>query len=278
MTYCVGMRVKAGLVIISDTRTNAGIDNISIYNKLHVLADSEDRLVVCASAGSLSTTQTMLSMLAEGLAPESDDLPRRTVDMMPSMFRVAQLVGEATGAAWRSTVETLSGTTISAGVSLLLGGRVGDGPLALYLVYSQGNFIECQPDAPYAQVGELKYGKPILDRALNWETSLDEAVKVGLISFDSTMRSNLSVGPPLDLTVIPEDRSQRVVRMRIGADDPYFRQLSADWGRLMNESRQQIADPPFMALASSQASGSQSATESAIHSEGDALRMDEAPS
>jgi putative proteasome-type protease len=246
MTYCVGMRTRHGLVIISDTRTNAGIDNISIYNKLHVLADDEDKLIFAASAGSLSVTQSMLAMLSEGLAPESDDSPRRTVEAMPTMFRVAQLVGEALSAAWREATERLKGTGINASVSLLLGGRVGNGPLTLYLCYSQGNFIECQPDAPYAQVGELKYGKPILDRVLNWETALDEAVKVGLISFDSTMRSNLSVGPPLDLVVIPEDRSRNIVRMRIGVDDPYLRLLSGEWGRLMNEARQQIPDPPFL--------------------------------
>lgn len=249
MTYCVGMRPKAGMVIISDTRTNAGIDNISIFNKLHMLADDEERIIVCASAGSLSVTQTMLAMLSEGLAPETEDLPRRTVGMMPTMFRVAQLVGEALSGAWRDASDKLKGTGINAGVSLLLGGRVGDGPLTLYLVYAQGNFIECQPDSPYAQIGELKYGKPILDRALNWETPLDEAVKVGLISFDSTMRSNLSVGPPLDLIVVPEDKAANVIRMRIGAEDPYFRQLSSDWGRLMNESRAQIGDPPFMRIA-----------------------------
>jgi putative proteasome-type protease len=129
---------------------------------------------------------------------------------------------------------------------LLLGGRIGDGPLMLYLIYSQGNFIECQPDSPYAQIGELKYGKPMLDRALHWDSPLDEAVKVGLISFDSTMRSNLSVGPPLDLIVIPEDRAQAVIRRRIQSDDPYFNQLSSEWGRLLNEARQQIPDPPFM--------------------------------
>ena len=188
----------------------------------------------------------MLAMLHEGLAPESDDSPRRTVAAMPTMFRVAQLVGEALSTAWREATTRLAGTGINSSVSLLLGGRVGKGPLTLYLVYSQGNFIECQPDAPYAQVGELKYGKPILDRVLNWATALDEAVKVALISFDSTMRSNLSVGPPLDLVVIPEDRSKNITRMRIGVDDPYLRELSAEWGRLMNEARQQIADPPFL--------------------------------
>ena len=127
------------------------------------------------------------------------------------------------------------------------GDGIGDGPLVLYLVYSEGNFIECQRDCPYAQIGELKYGKPILDRALQWESPLDEAVKVGLISFDSTMRSNLSVGRPLDVIVIPNDRHASIVRRRIDQDDAYFNELSANWGRLMNEARQQIADPPFMA-------------------------------
>ncbi len=249
MTYCVGMRPKSGLVIIADTRTNAGIDNISIYNKMHILADNEERLIVAASAGSLSVTQSMLSMLAEGLAPESEESPRRTVLNTPTMFRVAQLVGETLHISWRQIKKTLEGSSINADVSLLLGGRIGDGPLVLYLIYSQGNFIECQPDSPYAQIGELKYGKPMLDRALSWESPLDEAVKVGLITFDSTMRSNLSVGPPLDLVVIPEDRTQNVIRMRIGVDDPYFTMLSSEWGRMLNEARQAIPDPPFMKTA-----------------------------
>lgn len=246
MTYCVGMRPKMGLVIIADTRTNAGIDNISIYNKLHMLVENDDRIIVCASAGSLSVTQSMLSMLAEGLEPLADDEPRRTVANMPTMFRVAQLVGETLAKAWRCIGETLKDTGINADVSLLLGGRIGDGPLVLYLVYSQGNFIECQPDSPYAQIGELKYGKPMLDRALQWDSPLDEAVKVGLITFDSTMRSNLSVGRPLDLIVIPEDRSAKITRLRIGEDDAYFNMLSAQWGKALNDARQNIPDPPFM--------------------------------
>jgi putative proteasome-type protease len=247
MTYCVGMRPEAGLVIIADTRTNAGIDNISVYNKLHMLADSDDRIIVAASAGSLSSTQAMLALLGEGLDPLEEGAPRRTIADMPTMFRAAQLVGEALTKARGDVARALHGTKINADVSILLGGRVGDGPLTLYLVYSEGNFIECQRDCPYAQIGELKYGKPILDRALQWESPLDEAVKVGLISFDSTMRSNLSVGRPLDLIVIPSDPNAPVVRRRIDQDDAYFNQLSADWGRLMNEARQQIADPPFMA-------------------------------
>jgi putative proteasome-type protease len=125
-------------------------------------------------------------------------------------------------------------------------GRVGEEVHKLYLIYPEGNCIETQQDCPYAQIGELKYGKPILDRALQWDSLLDEAVKVGLISFDSTMRSNLSVGLPLDMIVIPADRAQPVIRRRIDAQDEYFRMLSAMWGRLLNEARQQVPDPPFL--------------------------------
>ncbi len=246
MTYCVGLLVEAGLVLISDTRTNAGIDNISIYKKLHTLCDDDGRLIMLASAGSLSVTQSMLSMLEEGMpALDESGVPRRVANQ-PTMFRVAQLVGEAVTAARRQIGQTLEGTKINAGISLLLGGRIGDGPLSLYLIYGEGNFIECQPDAPFLQIGELKYGKPILDRALTYQTTLDEAVKVALISFDSTIRSNLSVGRPLDLIVVPSDPEGRIIRRRIETDDSYFDELSADWGRLLNESRMAIADPPFL--------------------------------
>jgi putative proteasome-type protease len=246
MTYCVGLLVDSGLVIISDTRTNAGVDNISIYKKLHTLADSDDRLIVVASAGSLSVTQSMLSTLEEGLPCLDDSGVARTIAAQPTMFRVAQLVGEAATIARKAIGHTLEGTRINAGISLLLGGRIGAGPLSLYMIYGEGNFIECQPDAPFLQIGELKYGKPMLDRALAFDTPLDEAVKVALISFDSTIRSNLSVGRPLDLIVMPADPAARVIRRRIEADDDYFNLLSAEWGRLLNESRMAIADPPFM--------------------------------
>jgi len=246
MTYCLGMRTKNGIVLIADTRTNAGIDNISNFRKLHSLAETEDHFVVCASAGSLSTTQTMLSLLEEGLEPTGQSEERRTVGNMPSMFRVVSLIGEALMIARRQVGQALMGTGVNSDVSLLVAGRVGDGPLSLFLVYSEGNFIECLPDCPFAQIGELKYGKPILDRTLHWDTSLAEAVKVGLLSFDATMRSNLSVGLPIDLIVIPDDRAAPIVRRRLDESDNYLRKLSSDWGRLMNEARQQIDTPDFM--------------------------------
>jgi putative proteasome-type protease len=246
MTYCVGMLVEEGLVMIADTRTNAGVDNISVYRKLHSLADSDERIVVAASAGNLSVSQSALEMLAEGMpaAGESDEV-RRIADM-PSMFRVAQLVGEAMHRAQDNVRAALEAAEISAGVSMLVGGRVGRDPLRLYLIYAAGNFIECSPDNPFLQIGETKYGKPILDRALAHDTPLDEAVKVGLISFDSTMRSNLAVGRPLDLIVMPADPAKPVIRRRIERDDAYFNDLSARWGMLLTEARAAIPDPPYM--------------------------------
>lgn len=246
MTYCVGIRVDKGMVIIADTRTNAGIDNISIYKKLHVVEDEPGRLVVIASAGSLSVTQSALSLLAEGMPSGEEGAPPRRLADCATMFRVAQLTGEAVSCARKAISVTLEGTRINAGVSLLLGGRIGDEPLKLYLIYGEGNFIECQPDSPYLQIGELKYGKPILDRALDWDTSLAEAVKVGLISFDSTMRSNLSVGLPFDLIVVPSDPAAPTVKRRLEVDDDYFADLSRRWGQLMNEARMAIPAPGFM--------------------------------
>ena len=246
MTYCVGVLVRDGLAMIADTRTNAGIDNISIYKKLHVLADNKRQQIYACTAGSLSVTQSMLSLLEEGLPCHDDSGVSRTVAAQPTMFRVAQLVGEALTTAKRAIGATLEGTRISASASVLVGGRIEGGPLMLFQIYAEGNFIECQPDAPFLQIGELKYGKPILDRALTFDSGLEEAVKVALISFDSTMRSNLSVGRPLDLIAIPADPARPLIKQRLTEDDDYYNKLSTDWGRMMNESRMAIAVPPFM--------------------------------
>lgn len=246
MTYCAGILVEAGLVMIADTRTNAGVDNISMFRKLHVLEDDDDRMMVAVTSGNLSTTQLMLSLIAEGMPPlPGEDHPRR-LDAVPSMFRAAQLVGEAAACARDEIRRRVEKDNIASGIGVLLGGRIRGGPLKLYQIYSAGNFIECQQDSPFLQIGETKYGKPILDRALTWDTPLDEAVKVGLISFDSTMRSNLAVGPPLDLIVMPTDPELPVIRRRIERDDPYFNDLSMRWSMLLNESRAIIPSPPFM--------------------------------
>jgi len=246
VTYCVGMLVEQGLVMMADTRTNAGVDDISSYRKLHMLCEDENRIIIACTSGNLSVTQLVISRLEEGLAPLNEGDPPRTLNQVGSIFQAAELVGEAVAAARKDVGRALSAENIDAGISLLLGGRVGEGKLRLYLIYSAGNFIECHSDAPFLQIGETKYGKPILDRALQWNTPLDETVKVGLISFDSTMRSNLAVGRPIDVIVIPRDQTKPIIRRRIGVDDPYFDDLSARWSMLLGESRAIIPTPPFM--------------------------------
>ncbi len=249
MTYCVGIALREGLIMISDTRTNAGIDNISTYRKMHVLADTDDRLILCMSAGNLSVTQHVLGQLAEGLPALTPEDPLRSIDHVPTMFRAAQLVGEAVRVAGDELKSALAAAGVPSGISLLLGGRIGDGPIKLYLIYDAGNFIECGPDTPFLQIGATAYGKPILDRAMTYESALDEAVKVGLLSFDSTIRSDLSVGLPFDMVVMPADPELPVVRRRIEVDDAYFADLSKRWSMLLNESRATIPDPPFLAEA-----------------------------
>lgn len=240
------MLVEEGLVMIADTRTNAGVDDISTYRKLHLVASGADRLLVAATAGNLSVTQMILATLAEGLPPAEEGGPPRRLSEATSMFRAAQMVGEAMLAARHQVSAGLTAQGISTGVSLLLGGRIGCERLRLYLFYEAGNFIECQRDKPFLQIGDIKYGKPILDRSLRYDMPANEAVKLGLISFDSTMRSNLSVGRPLDLIVMPADAAAPVVSRRIEARDAYFDDLSMRWSMLLDEVRATIPSPPFM--------------------------------
>jgi putative proteasome-type protease len=246
MTYCVGMLLRDGLVLIADTRTNAGLDNFSSYRKLHTLAEDEDRQLYLCSAGSLSMTQSVLSLLEEGLPPTEPSDPPRTVAGARTMFRVAQLVGEAVQIVNRTVGAALSEANIGGSVSLLVGGRIGAGPPTLFMVYPAGNFIECTEETPFFQVGETKYGKPILDRGVRFETSLAEAVKVAFLSFDSAMRSNLGVARPLDLLVMPADPAEPILTRRIEPDDSYFNELSMRWAVLLHEATASIPNPPFL--------------------------------
>ena len=253
MTYCIGLLLNEGLVMISDTRTNAGVDNFSSYKKMHKLADAEDRLIYAATAGSLSTSQSAIAMLEEGLpATDGGDLPR-TLAAAPTMFRAAQLVGEAVQICSHQVSAALAGSGVSSSVSILLGGRIGNEPPSLFLIYSAGNFIECKKETPFLQIGELKYGKPILDRNITTETPLAEALKIGFLSFDSAIRSNLGVARPLDIMVMPADMTKPVITRRIGIDDDYFDDLSRQWGRLLHEAAKSIPNPPFMDPAAQEA-------------------------
>jgi putative proteasome-type protease len=244
MTYCCGMLVKDGLVMIADTRTNAGVDNISTFRKLVVKQAPGEHVLALATAGSLSVTQSAISMMHEGVfVPESNGV--ETLGQQTSMFRVAQFVGHALSKATADVRASLQGTGVDYGATMLVGGQVQGGPLRLFMVYGAGNFIECGVDAPFLQIGEPKYGKPILDRALHFQTELYDALKTGLISFELTMRSNLAVGAPLDLAVIRRDALATEIEHRIEPDEPYFRSLSESWSEALRAAQASIPRPPY---------------------------------
>lgn len=247
MTYCIGMLLDQGLVMMADTRTNAGVDNFSSFKKLHTLADTPDRQIFACTSGSLSMSQAVISLIREGLPASQDGEMVRTLGTCSSMFRTAQLIGEAVQVAGATVGAALAAINISSSVSILLGGRIGKAPPSLYLIYSAGNFIECKAETPFLQIGETKYGKPILDRGIAMETPLDEAVKVGFLSYDSAMRSNLGVARPLDIMVMPRDRKAPILERRIESDDEYFNDLSLRWAELLHNATRQIPCPPFMA-------------------------------
>ncbi|MFL5179191.1 MAG: peptidase [Microvirga sp.] len=244
MTYCAGILVKQGLVMIADTRTNAGLDNISTYRKLHVIAVPGDRVLTIATAGNLSVSQSVMSLLHEGLEnPQTGEL--ETIRQVPTMFRAAQLIGRAIRHVRSTDEEALEEAKLSFEVSMLFGGQIKDGPMRLYMIYAAGNFIECGQEAPFLQIGEHKYGKPILDRAVSYKTELPDALKIALISMDSTMRSNLGVGLPIDLAMIRRDRLAIEVSHRIEAGDSYFHNLSEQWSSALKAAHMAIPRPPY---------------------------------
>lgn len=234
MTYCVALRLDRGLVFAADTRTNAGVDNIAQYRKIHYWCEPGDRVIVLLAAGNLSLTQSVISLLNEKLIDPEPDTP--TILNVPSMYRAARLVGDAV-----RDVTAIDGAAIDMGRtgfagSFILGGQVRSEPPRLFQIYPEGNFIEATDDTPYFQIGEHKYGKPILDRVAQPTMRLGQAAKLILLSFDSTLRSNLSVGMPIDILVYERDSLDLRREKRIGPDDEYFRNLSASWSEALREA------------------------------------------
>ncbi|MEM7525147.1 MAG: peptidase, partial [Pseudomonadota bacterium] len=199
MTYCVGLKLDAGLVMMSDTRTNAGLDNISRFRKMFTWEEPGQRTLVACCAGNLSITQGVLSRVNSAIKKSGESDGVETIMNAPTLFRTAQLFGDAMRDVQSRHRETLQSQGAGADASILLAGQRKGGEPRLYLIYSAGNFIEATEDTPFLQIGEHKYGKPILDRAISAETPLAEALKAVFLSMDSTLRSNLSVGMPLDL-------------------------------------------------------------------------------
>ena len=244
MTYCAGILVKEGLVMFADTRTNAGFDDVSTFRKLHIFETPGERVMAIATAGNLSITQSALSLLAEGV-PNVETGELETLEHASSMFRAAQLVGHAVRRVKNDLGASLEQEHVNAEVSLLFGGQIRGGPLRLFMIYDAGNFIECGKDAPFLQIGEHKYGRPILVRAVTFQTELYDALKIGLISIDSTMQSNLSVGLPIDLLVLRRDAWRTELSYRIEASDPYFHELSDRWSDALRRAYIGLPRPPY---------------------------------
>lgn len=240
MTYCVGLLLNSGLVLLSDTRTNAGLDNISTYRKMFVFEEAGDRVIAMMTAGNLSVTQTTLARLTEAINdPEAS--PETSIMACDNMLDVAMLVGDMLS---RVTVETkarMDRMNQAAAASMIVAGQRAGGKMRLFLIYPEGNFIEATEDTPYLQIGEHKYGKPILDRVITAETPLEDARKAVLLSMDSTLRSNLSVGMPLDMVVIARDALRVTEQRRIEANDEEFAAMSAAWSQALRDAFAQIA-------------------------------------
>jgi putative proteasome-type protease len=244
MTYCCGILVHDGLVMIADTRTNAGVDNVSTFRKLHVYTQPGERIMALASSGNLSISQSVRSTLTEGIEnPETGEI--ETLLNAPTMFQAAQRIGRAIRNVQSVEGKALAAAEVDHEVAFLFGGQIKGGRLRLFMIYSAGNFIECTVDTPYLQIGEHKYGKPVLDRAIGFDTDLYDALKIGLISMDSTMRSNLGVGLPIDILVARRDTCTAEVNHRIEAVDPYFQDLRERWSAALRAAHMNIPPPPY---------------------------------
>lgn len=222
MTYCVAIKVESGLILTSDSRTNAGIDHIASFRKLHVLEIPGERVIFIQSTGNLATTQSVLTLLQTAVKNAE-----RHVLNVPTLFDVAELVGKTVRQVIKRDESESQGVDFSC--SMIVSGQIrGESP-RLFHIYPQGNFIEAGEDTPYFQVGESKYGKPILDRVLDFHTPLDKALQCSLVSMDSTLRSNLSVGMPLDLICYHADSLASSPIVRLQEDDEMFRQVRQSW-------------------------------------------------
>ena len=239
MTYCVGLLLNEGMVLLSDTRTNAGLDNIATYRKMFHFQDPGERVISIVTAGSLSVTQTTLARLREAIDdPNADET--NSIMKAPTMLKVASIIGATLCAVRQEIDEKLATMKQGASASMLVAAQRKGGEMRLFLIYPEGNFIEATEDTPFLQIGEHKYGKPILDRVVKPTTSLGNAEKAVLLSMDSTLRSNLAVGMPLDLCVIEKDACRVSRERRIEAGDEAFRAMSDGWSRALRDGFAQI--------------------------------------
>ena len=244
MTYCVAVKLNAGLVFLSDSRTNAGLDQISTFRKMMIYERPGDRFMVMLSAGNLSISQQVREILQIEQLEESDK-PPLTIWNATSMFDAARVLGSAVRHVHDQDGAALQKAGLDFNASMIFGGQIGDEAMRLFLVYSAGNFIEATRETCFFQIGESKYGKPVLDRMMRPSTPLDEAAKCVLVSMDSTLKSNLSVGLPLDLVVYEAGRLESSQIVCIDDKNPYFQMIRNSWGEKLREVFESIDDPQW---------------------------------
>lgn len=249
MTYCVAVMLDAGMVFASDSRTNAGVDNIATFRKMHVIAKEGERVIAIMSSGNLSITQSAINLLEhQSRASEAN----KTVHNASSMYEIADLVGNALRDVRRRDGPFLQQNNIDTSASFIIGGQIRGEAMRLFLLYSEGNFIEATPETPFFQIGETKYGRPIIDRVIKPNSSMMEAAKCVLVSFDSTMRSNVSVGLPIDMVLYERDQLKFSLQRRITESDAYFSMIHTQWGEGLRRVFSQLPDPQWNNEDSSQ--------------------------
>jgi putative proteasome-type protease len=240
MTYCVGLLVDTGLVFLSDSRTNAGVDQINTFRKMATFQQPEDRVLVLLSAGNLAITQAVVNLLHE--LPEDPDQPAR-IYRAKDMFNVARVIGDALREIHARDADMLKEQGHEFNATFIVGGQIHGEEPRLFHIYSAGNFIESSVDTPYFQIGESKYGKPIIDRVVSRSSSLAQAAKCALVSMDSTIRSNLSVGPPLDLAIVRRDEFKLATHISIDNENDYFKMIRTRWGYALQEVFAALPNP-----------------------------------
>ncbi|MER8829376.1 peptidase [Mesorhizobium sp. M0938] len=242
MTYCVGLKIDRGLVFMSDTRTNAGMDSISTFKKMHVWEEPGERVIVLMSAGNLATTQAVVSLLDERTKAVGDR--HATLLETPSMYQTVRMVGDTVKEVIANSSPSGDKADSYFNASFILGGQIKGSAPRLFMIYPEGNFIESTDDTPFFQIGETKYGKPIIIRAYEKTMSFAETVKLLLVSFDSTLKSNLSVGLPLDLLFYEKDAYKVSLKKRIAQDDQYYRTISDGWSNALKTAFASLPDFP----------------------------------
>lgn len=238
MTYCLGIMTQQGLVMASDSRTNAGVDNVSTYKKLFEFSIPGDRVILLCTSGNLSLTQSVISSLERDIKNQADT----TLYSLGSLYEVAQYIGQTLRQIHQKHADWLRKDNIDFSGNLLLGGQIAGDEPQLFLIYSQGNFIQATKEMPFLQIGETKYGKPILDRTISYHTPLSSAAKCALLSIDSTMKSNISVGPPINMVMYLKDSFEVRHRLRLPPRDPYLTRVGEQWAEALKKAFDRMPD------------------------------------